>query len=85
MDEGLVKIEDKCDFIFGYLWEFKNFMGLGREIRALEEFEGIDFFHKMCEVAIHKLLVVPKLPKAILDISDIVHSTFFLLVADSGQ
>ena len=48
VNEGLVKIEDKCDFIFGYLWEFKNFMGLGREIRALEEFEGIDFFHKMC-------------------------------------
>ena len=58
-------------------------MRLGREIGALEQFKGIDFFHKMREVAIHKLLIVSKLPEAVLDIPDIVHSPFFLLVADS--
>ena len=30
VDEGLVKIEDKCNFIFGYFGQFKNFVGLGR-------------------------------------------------------
>ena len=39
----------------------------------------------MREVAVHKLLIVPKLPNAILDIPHIVHSPFFLLVSNSGQ